>query len=199
MLLPQGSCPLRGPSSSPSSCLSFQRDPKMLLTELKATAFRTFSVGEAYSTCFRKPLLSECSVVNSNPYILDSEPWWDWFNLTGKGVTWCRTDITGIGSWIIRLIVMLYRQIVSVVALIVYKIGASATFIKRNNFNTCWKSWYSFIFYFENMQYWIVLVGIVMWYCESGRCNSVTYVKQCTAGERSHTENRWSSTILIKY
>lgn len=47
------------------------------------------------------------------------------------------------------------------------------------------------------MQYWIVLVRIVMWF-ESGQCNSVT-CETVYYRLLSHTENHWSSTILIKY
>lgn len=61
---------------------------------------------------------------------------------------------------------MLNKRVVSVAALIVYKIGAGATFMKRNGVNrTLVEKPDTLIFYSENMQYFLdVLVGIVMWF-----------------------------------
>lgn len=55
------------------------------------------------------------------------------------------------------LIVMLNKRVVSVAALIVYKLGAGATFMKRNSVNRTLveKPDTLIFFYSENMQYFL--------------------------------------------
>lgn len=83
----RGSCPPHGHSSLPSSCLSSQRDPKMLRTELNLQLAVLFRRTEHVQARGGSHVCQ--NAVSRLPdsklyYILDSEPRWDWFNLTGS-------------------------------------------------------------------------------------------------------------------
>lgn len=106
--------------------------------------------------------------------------------LTGRGVMWRRADTTDVVTWMISLLVMLSKEIMSS-TLIVYKIGADFTFIERNSSNMFKNLMLLNIFILRTCNSWIVLVGIVMW-CESGWCNSVTCMKRCITDELNQSE-----------